>query len=73
MFQYDMEGSELQFRDAPPTQSIHSFFDVGDPGTKMIVHRDLRKYTILNKGKCRLKVSNDNLVYSGARHNPRVT
>ena len=69
IFQYDAEESGLQFRDAPPTQSIHSFHNVGNPGTKMIVHRDSRYYAIVNKGKWWLTVSNDNSVHWVTRHN----
>ena len=73
MFQYDAEESELQFRDAPPTQSIHSFHNMDNPGTKMIVHFDLMKYTIVNKGKWRLNVSADDLVCWEAKYSSPVT
>ena len=73
MFQYDAEGSKLQFRDAPPTQSIHSFNNLDSPGTKMIVHRDLRNYAIVNKGKWWLTLPNDNSVHSVTRNNQIVT
>ena len=56
MFQYDMDESELLFRSGPPTISVHSFYGMSDPGTHMILHDNLKQYTIINKGKMSLNV-----------------
>ena len=50
IFQYDVDGSDLSFINAP-TYSIHSFHEKVDPGTTMVAYKGMKRYTIWNKGK----------------------
>ena len=68
LFQYDVEESDMSFSNAP-TYSIHSLRGHVDPGTPMIVHSGMKKYTIGHKGK---KVCQNKISTAGTRPGPRL-